>query len=53
MSSSAFVIGSGGWGTALGLLLAETYLEVALWEHDAAYAAEVEKSRENKIYLPG
>ena len=49
----AFIIGSGGWGTALGQVLAENFETVTLWEHDAAYAAEVEKSRVNATYLAG
>lgn len=53
MSDRAFVIGAGGWGTALGLVLARSFAEVRLWEHDAAYAAEVEKARENRHYLKG
>jgi glycerol-3-phosphate dehydrogenase (NAD(P)+) len=53
MSQNAFVIGSGGWGTALGLVLASSFERVTLWEHDAAYASQVESSRENSIYLKG
>lgn len=53
MSDKAFIIGSGGWGTALGIVLSERFEDVRLWEHDAAYAAEVEKNRENVYYLKG
>ncbi|MGH7441780.1 MAG: NAD(P)H-dependent glycerol-3-phosphate dehydrogenase [bacterium] len=49
----AFVLGGGGWGTALGLILAERYERVNLWEHDAAYAADMEARRENHRFLPG
>lgn len=53
MNSKAFIIGSGGWGTALGMVLSERFGDVRLWEHDAAYAAEVERRRENFNYLKG
>ena len=51
--STAFVIGSGGWGTALGIVLSRSFERVLLFEHDPAYAAEVEKLRENIHYLKG
>lgn len=50
---TAFIIGSGGWGTALGVVLSDRYEKVRLWEFDAAYAAEVQKLRENRLYLAG
>lgn len=53
MSEKAFIIGSGGWGTALGIVLSERFSDVRLWEYDPAYAAEVEKARENVHYLKG
>jgi len=46
------VIGAGSWGTTLANLLAEKE-EVALYARNAALAEEVEKTRENKEYLPG
>lgn len=49
----AFILGGGGWGTALGAILAERFERVVLWEHDAAYAAEMQASRENSRYLKG
>jgi glycerol-3-phosphate dehydrogenase (NAD(P)+) len=51
--SRAFVLGGGGWGTALAQLLAERFDRVDIWEHEAGYAAEVERARENSRYLPG
>ena len=51
--STAFILGGGGWGTALALVLADRYDKVVIWEHDAPYAAEVEAKRENSRYLPG
>ncbi len=49
----AFVLGGGGWGTALALVLDERGMQVELFVHDAAYAAEMAKSRRNPRYLPG
>lgn len=51
--SKAFILGGGGWGTALALVLADRYDQVLVWEHEAAYAAEVQAARENTRYLPG
>jgi len=53
VSSRAFIIGAGGWGTALGIVLSEGFDEVILREHDAAHAELVQKSRENRPFLPG
>jgi glycerol-3-phosphate dehydrogenase (NAD(P)+) len=49
----AFVLGGGGWGTALALVLSDRVERVDVWEHEADYAAEVESRRENHRYLPG
>ncbi|HTB23194.1 MAG TPA: NAD(P)H-dependent glycerol-3-phosphate dehydrogenase [bacterium] len=49
----AFVLGGGGWGSALALVLSERFERVDVWEHEAAYALEVESLRENRRYLPG
>ena len=51
--ASAGVIGSGSWGTALGLLLHENGLPVTIWGHDPAHLARMRASRENADYLPG
>ncbi len=47
------VLGNGGWGTAIGILLAQKGLEVRIWGHDASYAEQVERTRENPKFLPG
>ena len=47
------VIGAGGWGTTLAGLLAERGHSVTLWARHAEYAAEMQATRENRIYLPG
>jgi glycerol-3-phosphate dehydrogenase (NAD(P)+) len=49
----AFILGAGAWGTALGLVLAERFDTVWLWDVDPAYAAQMEAARENTRYLPG
>lgn len=50
---SVGVIGAGAWGTALAVILAERYSRVLLWVFEAALAAEMERTRENALYLPG
>ncbi|MGL4688302.1 MAG: NAD(P)H-dependent glycerol-3-phosphate dehydrogenase [Fusobacteriaceae bacterium] len=47
------VIGSGSWGTALGLILANNGYEITLWEYNSERAKELEKNRENIKYLKG
>jgi glycerol-3-phosphate dehydrogenase (NAD(P)+) len=47
------VIGSGAWGTTLALLLAKKGLTTTLWEHNAERTIEMQKQRENKLFLPG
>jgi len=47
------VIGSGSWGTALGILLAQKGYNVSLWGHKQAQIATLNKDRENRKYLPG
>ncbi|MCE9542670.1 MAG: NAD(P)-dependent glycerol-3-phosphate dehydrogenase [Verrucomicrobia bacterium] len=47
------VIGAGGWGTALGLLLAGRGMEVSIWGHDAAHVEAMRTTRCNEKYLSG
>jgi len=47
------VLGAGGWGTTLAILLHHNGHEVTLWEYKRAYARTLNRTRENKIYLPG
>lgn len=47
------VIGAGGWGTAIGILLAEKGYDVSLWVHEPDLAAEMKETRINNLYLPG
>ncbi len=43
------VVGSGGWGTALALLLVENGHDVTLWSHTPAKAAALEETRKNPM----
>lgn len=43
----AVVVGSGGWGTALSMVLCDNGHDVTLWSHDPAKAAEMARTREN------
>jgi len=45
----AVVLGSGGWGTALALVLCGNGHDVTLWSHNPAKAAEMAQSRENPL----
>ena len=47
------VIGTGSWGTALGLILAKNGHEVTMWEWSFEQAQNLKNDRENKKYLPG
>ena len=49
----AAVLGAGGWGTALAVHLARLGWEVALWARRESFARELQKTRENRVYLPG
>ena len=43
------VVGSGGWGTALALVLEENGHDVALWSHRPEKAEELRRTRENPM----
>ncbi|MCI2056879.1 MAG: NAD(P)-dependent glycerol-3-phosphate dehydrogenase [Oscillibacter sp.] len=45
----AVVLGSGGWGTALSMVLCDNGHEVTLWSHNPEKAQEMEKTRENPL----
>jgi glycerol-3-phosphate dehydrogenase (NAD(P)+) len=47
------VIGAGAWGTALAVLAQRAGCDASLWARRAEQAAELERARENAIYLPG
>ena len=45
----AVVLGSGGWGTALALVLCDNGHDVTLWSHSPEKAAQMQKKRENPL----
>jgi len=47
------VIGTGGWGTALAVLLHGNRHSVTLWGRLAAEVEPLQAHRENKVFLPG
>ena len=50
------VIGGGAWGTALAVSACRTprpHRQVTLWLRDTQQAADLERSNENRRYLPG
>lgn len=47
------ILGSGGWGTAVALLLNSNGHSVTLWSYSGEECEELKKYRENKPYLPG
>ena len=47
------VIGSGGWGTAIALMLCKNGHDVKLWSFFKEESEELKKNRENKRFLPG
>ncbi|MGF6905909.1 NAD(P)H-dependent glycerol-3-phosphate dehydrogenase [Fusobacterium sp. PH5-44] len=46
------VLGAGSWGTALSIVLSKGGHEVFLWEFSKEKADEIQKTRENKKFLP-
>jgi glycerol-3-phosphate dehydrogenase (NAD(P)+) len=46
------MLGSGGWGTALAILLHNNRHKVTMWEFDKEYAHTLSEFRENFYYLP-
>lgn len=53
MNDTISVIGAGAWGTALALLLADKGNNITLWMYEKDLAEETQKTRENRVYLPG
>jgi glycerol-3-phosphate dehydrogenase (NAD(P)+) len=47
------IVGAGGWGTALSLIWANRGHSILLWGNEESRIRAIEKTRENKIYLPG
>lgn len=53
MTEKIGVIGGGAWGTALAMLLADKGHELTLWMYEHDLAEETQRTRENRVYLPG
>jgi len=53
MTNAVAVLGSGSWGTALAVHLAQVGHEVRLWARDPQLAADMSRERVNAAYLPG
>jgi glycerol-3-phosphate dehydrogenase (NAD(P)+) len=53
MSGKVAVLGSGSWGTAFSIVLADAGNDVNLWARREEVAAAVNEQRENTEYLPG
>lgn len=47
------IIGSGSWGSAIAIMLAENGHEVTLWSYFAEESENLRKHRENIPFLPG
>ncbi|MGE5248395.1 MAG: NAD(P)H-dependent glycerol-3-phosphate dehydrogenase [Verrucomicrobiota bacterium] len=46
-------MGAGSWGTAFAAMLAERHREVSLWAYEPEVCETLQRSRENRQYLPG
>lgn len=53
MSRRVAVLGAGSWGTALAILLAGKGFSVRLWGRTEDGVLDVQRSRENRLFLPG
>jgi len=47
------IIGSGAWGTALGLAMRRAGRDVLLWARETEVAEAINKQHENRAFLPG
>lgn len=53
MDGPVAIAGNGGWGTAVGLVLAGKGVPVRIWGIEPDYVAETAKTRQSPRYLPG
>lgn len=52
-TKSITIIGNGGWGTALGIVLANAGHRVCIWGVSEEEIAEIRGRGQNSLYLPG
>lgn len=50
---STAILGAGSWGTALAALWSKDNRDVRLWARNETVVEQLEKTRENRAYLPG
>ncbi len=50
---NCFIIGNGGWGTALGMILAGNGNQVTIWGPFEEEIKAIRSAGENTVYLPG
>ncbi|MGB8952813.1 MAG: NAD(P)H-dependent glycerol-3-phosphate dehydrogenase [Candidatus Aminicenantales bacterium] len=50
---NACVIGAGSWGSAFALYLGRKKIKTRLWVREADILEQLQKNRENKVFLPG
>lgn len=53
MTSRAAIMGSGSWGTAFGMVLADAGSDVVIWGRDEAVARDISDHHRNEAYHPG
>lgn len=53
MKSKVCILGTGSWGSALALTMAQRGEPVRLWGHNPHHVEEIAATRLNPIYLPG
>ena len=53
MAAKLAIIGAGSWGTALSIVLAPRFAEIALWAHEPELAARMREKRVNDMFLTG
>ena len=47
------IMGSGSWGTAFGMVLADAGSDVVIWGRDAEVADDINERHRNDAYHPG
>jgi len=47
------IIGSGSWGTAIGIMLCENGHDITLWSHTKAECESLQQHKENRAFLSG